>query len=161
MDRGDWQVTVPGVTKTQTRLSRNAPQGWYMVWHVCYTIAWGVKSQRGFPGGATGKEFTCQCKRRRFYSCVGKIPGGEHGNPHQYSCLENPPANAGDTGLTPGLERSLGVGSGNPLQYPCLENSTSEEPGSPQSIGSQRVRHKWSDLACMHKRTKSKQSLSR
>ena len=31
-------------------------------------------------------------------------------------------------------------GKGNPLQYSCLENPM-EEPGRPQSIGSQRVRH--------------------
>ena len=30
--------------------------------------------------------------------------------------------NAGDTGLTPGLERSSGEGNGNPLQYVCLGN---------------------------------------
>ena len=29
-------------------------------------------------------------RRRRFYPGVGKIPGGGNGNPHQYSCLENP-----------------------------------------------------------------------
>ena len=37
--------------------------------------------------------------------------------------VENPPANAGDTGLIPGLGRSPGEGNGNPLQYSCLENS--------------------------------------
>ena len=31
--------------------------------------------------------------------------------------------NSGDSGLIPGLERSLGEGNGNPLQYSCLENS--------------------------------------
>ena len=38
--------------------------------------------------------------------------------------VKNPPANVGDTrntGLIPGLGRSLGVGNGNPLQYSCLE----------------------------------------
>ena len=45
-----------------------------------------------FPGGASGKEPTCQCKRPRD---AGLIPGsgrsfeGGHGNPLQYSCLEN------------------------------------------------------------------------
>ena len=38
------------------------------------------------------------------------------------SVVKNPPANAGDTSLIPGLERSPGVGNGNPLQYSCLEN---------------------------------------
>ena len=35
------------------------------------------------------------------------------------------PANAGDSGLTPGLGRSPGGGNGNPLQYSCLGNSMS------------------------------------
>ena len=33
------------------------------------------------------------------------------------------PANAGDTGLIPGLGRSPGDVYGNPLQYSCLEKS--------------------------------------
>ena len=31
--------------------------------------------------------------------------------------VKNLPANAGDTGLIPGLGRSPGAGNGNPLQY--------------------------------------------
>ena len=42
------------------------------------------------------------------------FPGG--------SVVKNPPVNAGDTGLIPGLGKSPGVGNGNPLQYSCLEN---------------------------------------
>ena len=47
----------------------------------------------GFPGGASGKEPTCQCrrcKRCRFNSCLGKIPWRGHSNLIQYSRLENP-----------------------------------------------------------------------
>ena len=33
------------------------------------------------------------------------------------------PVNAGDTGLTAGLERARGTGNDNPLQYSSLENS--------------------------------------
>ena len=36
--------------------------------------------------------------------------------------VKNPPAHTGDTGLTPGWERSPGEGTGNPLQYSCLGN---------------------------------------
>ena len=39
--------------------------------------------------------------------------------------VKNPPPNAGDvgdSGLIPGLGRSLGRGRGNPFQYFCLEN---------------------------------------
>ena len=47
----------------------------------------------GFPHGTGDKESTCQCrriKRRSFNPWVGRSPGGGHGNPLQYSCLENP-----------------------------------------------------------------------
>jgi len=37
--------------------------------------------------------------------------------------VENPPANARDTGLIPGLERFSGEGNSNPLQYSCQGNS--------------------------------------
>ena len=36
--------------------------------------------------------------------------------------VKNLPANVGDMGLIPDLERSSGEGIGNPLQYSCLEN---------------------------------------
>ena len=35
---------------------------------------------------------------------------------------KNPPANAGDMGLTPGWGRSPGEGNDNPLHYSCLRN---------------------------------------
>ena len=56
--------------------------------------------------------------------------------------VKNPPVNAGDAGdagSIPGLERSPGGENDNPLQYPCLKNPMAEEPGGPQSMGSQRV----------------------
>ena len=52
---------------------------------------------------------------------------------------------AGDTGSIPGSGRPLWEGHGNPLQYSCLENSMDRESGWLQSMGSQRVRHNWSD----------------
>ena len=54
--------------------------------------------------------------------------------------VKNPPANAGDVGLIPGLGRSPGEGNGNPLQYSCWGNPWTEEPGRLQSQGC-RVRH--------------------
>ena len=42
------------------------------------------------------------------------FPGG--------AVVKNPPANATDMGLIPGLERPPGGKNGNPLQYSCLEN---------------------------------------
>ena len=34
--------------------------------------------------------------------------------------VKNPPANAGDASLIPGLGKSPGEGDSNPLQYSCL-----------------------------------------
>ena len=41
-----------------------------------------------FPGGATGKEPTCQCRRRGISPWVRRSPGGGYRNPVQYSWLE-------------------------------------------------------------------------
>ena len=41
----------------------------------------------GFPGGASGKEPACRCRRQEIQK---DSPGGGHGNPLQYSCLEKP-----------------------------------------------------------------------
>ena len=46
-----------------------------------------------FPGGASGKEPSCQCRRHKRLGLIpgsGRSSGGGHCNPLQYSCLENP-----------------------------------------------------------------------
>ena len=88
MDREAWRAAVHGVTKSLTRLS-----DWTELnWTECSTKRQ-VLLQRGFPGGASGKECTCHCRRRK------------------------------RRGLILGLRRSPGVGNGTSLQYPRLENS--------------------------------------
>ena len=55
----------------------------------------------GFPSGTGGKEPACETVFLQVESAgdirevglipgSGRSPGGEHGNPLQYSCLENP-----------------------------------------------------------------------
>ena len=44
----------------------------------------------GFPSGSDGKEFTCNAGDLGSIPGLGRYPGGGHGNPFQYSCLENP-----------------------------------------------------------------------
>ena len=46
----------------------------------------------GFPGGVSGKESACQCRRPRDVSLIpglGRFSGGGNGNLLPYSCLEN------------------------------------------------------------------------
>ena len=58
--------------------------------------------------------------------------------------VKNLPASAGgtrDSGPIPGLGRSPGAGNGSLLQILAWRIPWAEEPGGPQSVGLQRVRH--------------------
>ena len=44
----------------------------------------------GFPGGSDGKESACDVGDLGLILELGRSLGGEHGNPFQYSSLENP-----------------------------------------------------------------------
>ena len=71
----------------------------------------------GFPGGATGKEPACQCRRLQSYGSdpwVGKIPWRRKWQPISIYLV-----------FLPG------------------ESPWTEEPGGLQSMGSQRIRHDW------------------
>ena len=44
----------------------------------------------GFPGGSLSKESACNAGDLSPIPGLGRSPGEGHGNPLQYSCLENP-----------------------------------------------------------------------
>ena len=61
----------------------------------------------GFPGGSDGKESTCNAGDLGTIPRLGRFPGGEHGNPLQYSCLKHPPGQRSMAGASPwGLKES-------------------------------------------------------
>ena len=43
-----------------------------------------------FPGGSDSKESSCNVVDLGLIPGLGRSPGAGHGNPIQYSCLENP-----------------------------------------------------------------------
>ena len=43
-----------------------------------------------FPGGSDGKKYTFSAGDVGLIPELGRSPGGGHGNPLQYSCLDNP-----------------------------------------------------------------------
>ena len=45
---------------------------------------------KSFPGGSEGKESACNAGDPGSIPGLGRSPGGGHGDPLQYSCLENP-----------------------------------------------------------------------
>ena len=49
----------------------------------------GVHTCWGFPCGSAGKESTCNAGDLGLTPGLGRSPGGRHGNPLQYSGLEN------------------------------------------------------------------------
>ena len=55
----------------------------------------------GFPGGSDGKESTCSAGNLGSIRGLGRSPGGGHGNPFQYSCLENPHGQRSLAGCSP------------------------------------------------------------
>ena len=61
----------------------------------------------GIPGGSDGKESTCNAEDLGSIPGLGRSPGGGHGNPLQYSCLENPHGQRILVGYSPwGLKES-------------------------------------------------------
>ena len=55
----------------------------------------------GFPGGLGGKEYTCNVEDLGSIFGLGRYLGSGHGNPPQYSCLENPHGQRSLVGYSP------------------------------------------------------------
>ena len=55
----------------------------------------------GFSGGSDSKESACNAQDLGSVPRFGRFPGGGHGNPLQYSCLENPHGRRSLVGYSP------------------------------------------------------------
>ena len=81
----------------------------------------------GFPGGSIDKESSCNAGDLGSIPGLRRSPRGGHGNPLQYSCLENPQGQRGLVGYSPwgckelDMTEWLSTGNGNLFQYSCLE----------------------------------------
>ena len=153
MDRGAWWAAVHEVAKGRTRLNdftftfhfhalkkematHSSVLAWrlpgtgepgglpsmglHRVGHNWSDLAAAAAGDMGFPGGTSGKEPACQCRRCErcgFDPWVGKIPWRRTWKP-------------------------------TPVFLPGIPST--EKPGGLQSMGSQRDRHDWSDLAHTH-----------
>ena len=49
-----------------------------------------IYKNMGFPSGSDSKESTCNMEDLGLIPGLGRSPGGWHGNPLQYFCLDNP-----------------------------------------------------------------------
>ena len=73
-DGGAWWAAIYGVAQSRTRLKRLSSS----------------RIKMGFPGGSDAKESACNEGDLNSIPGLGRSPEGGHGNPLQYSCLENP-----------------------------------------------------------------------
>ena len=75
----------------------------------------------GFPGSSAGIESACNSGDPGSIPGSGRSPGGGHGNPLQYSCLENPHGWRSMVGCIPWghkeLDTAEGLGTADPLGY--------------------------------------------
>ena len=55
----------------------------------CFTDSWDILDLEGFPGDSDSKESACNAGDPGLIPGSGRVPGGDHGNPLQYSCLQN------------------------------------------------------------------------
>ena len=55
----------------------------------------------GFHGGSDSKESACNAGGLGLIPGLGRSPGGGHGNPLQYFCLENPHGQRNLEGYSP------------------------------------------------------------
>ena len=55
----------------------------------------------GFLGGSVSKESTCNAEDLGSIPGLGRSPGGGHGNPLQYSCLQNSHGQRSQAGYSP------------------------------------------------------------
>ena len=60
----------------------------------------------GLPGGSDRRESVCNVGDLGLIPRLGRSPGGAHGNPLQYSCLENPHGQRSLVGYRPWVAES-------------------------------------------------------
>ena len=77
-------------------------------WMYYTTIYYLVVINMGFLGGSNGKESTCNVGDLGSTPGLGRSPGEGHGNPLQYSCLENPHGQRSLAGYSPWGSQRVG-----------------------------------------------------
>ena len=75
---------------------------WKGYWQFGYHLDW-----LGFSGGSVGKVSAYNAGNLSSIPELGRSPGGGHGNPLQYSCLENPHGQRSLAGYSPWGRKEL------------------------------------------------------
>ena len=106
-----------------------------------------------FPCGSAGKESACDVGDQGSIPGLGKSFGGGHGNPLQYSCLENPMDRGAWQASVHGVAKSRTLLSDFTFHFHALEEMATHssvlasiipgmgEPGGLPYLGSHRIGH--------------------
>ena len=121
MDRKAWRAVAHGVAKSRTQLSdwTTTTTKILCTWASLIKLIKNLSAMQktgsislgegmlptprftGFPGGSDGKESTRNTGDLGSIPGLGRSPGGGHGHPLQYSCLENPHGQRSLVGYSP------------------------------------------------------------
>ena len=131
MEREAWHADVHGVVQSQTWLSdwtelifvtgcyyqglkesnqewANMPcYTWYSMIILNYFVWFSYMTALGFPCGLDGKASTWNVEDPGSIPALGIFPGGGHGNPLWYSCLEYPQGHKSLVGYSPWGHKKL------------------------------------------------------
>ena len=96
-------VEANGILRTLHKnrfLKTKVPSHFYI--HTCVHIFANI----GFSGGSGSRESACNAGDLDSIPGLGRSPGGGHGNPLQYSCLENSMARGAWWAIVQGVAKS-------------------------------------------------------
>ena len=82
----------------------------------------------GFPGGSDGKEFACNAGDQGLNPGLGRSPGGRHGNPLQYSYLQNSHGQRSLAGYSPWGRKELDTTKRRNTVLDLIQENGSDSP---------------------------------
>ena len=97
LDRRAWQATVHRVAETDTTKQLILSFIYINCKYITFGLLW----------SSAGKESACNVGDLGSIPGLGRSPGGEHGNPLRYSCLENPYGQRSLVGYSPRGHKEL------------------------------------------------------
>ena len=100
-----WALKSPGITFI-TSFRNSDPESLMLELGICFLSFFFLKL-KGFPCGSDGKESTCNMGDLGSIPGLERFPGGGHGNPLYYSCLENPHGQRSLVGYSPRGHKEL------------------------------------------------------
>ena len=84
-----YSVTLWGIYRGTSKTTKISGSGFPYSSSEEQLNCWVLYIKKGFPGGSVGKESTCNAEGLGSVPSFGRSPGAGHGNPLQYSGLEN------------------------------------------------------------------------